>query len=146
MNFRLDGKSFVEKVKKRRTTAEVEIGKKVFHWGEDQQEVDRVYQDNWRDFESSCQEAVHNIARIEKELQIQFIEQPVTWPPSYPLQVSPHPPAHPPSYSIKRLPAWADRIFYTESQSLRNIKYNSLSSSLDHALVYLTWESLEVEE
>eukprot|EP01060_Flectonema_neradi_P031016 TRINITY_DN4605_c0_g2_i1.p1 TRINITY_DN4605_c0_g2~~TRINITY_DN4605_c0_g2_i1.p1 ORF type:complete len:420 (+),score=70.04 TRINITY_DN4605_c0_g2_i1:78-1337(+) len=150
MNFRVDGKMLVESVKKRRQTAEVKIEKKRFSWGNDQANIDTLYQEHWRDFEDACCESSVNRKRILQEHQVILEELPVSWAPTYPmnvipkvlLQAAPDKPAiSTPTYSTKRVPAWADRIFYSPTTTMHNIQYKSTPSHLDHALVFLTWDT-----
>ena len=148
MNFRVDGKMLIESVKRRRKSAEVSIEKKCFSWGNDQTNIDALYQEHWKDFEDACCESSVNRKRILKEHQVILEELPVKWAPTYPMNVldtsqistSPENGISTRTYSTKRVPAWADRIFYSPSAKMQNIQYKSSPSHLDHALVFLTWD------
>ena len=142
LNFRVDGNSFVECVKKHKPDAVVTVGQKKFCWGNSQGEVNDLYGTEWADFQSSCKEGAMTREAISKELQVDLGELPVGFPPTYPL-VSPSTPSERGTYSTKRLPAWCDRILFTPSPYHQGMRYSSVLTSLDHRMVLLQWNTTE---
>ena len=152
MNFRLDGAKFIEAISKRLPGATPIIERKSFTWGASQASADTAYRSNWSDFSDACREGGMSCHHISSNLERSFSELPITFSPTYPLNRTPEDlnsslsdssecsSSTPLYYSTKRLPAWTDRIFFT-NPNLNPIKYKSAVSSLDHALVYMTWDN-----
>ena len=138
-NFRLDGRGFVESVKRLASpeagdSVSVSVSRKHFGWGPAQGEVERVYRAQYESFLPLCRESGRTLEAVAGDAShaITLAELPVTWPPSYPLT-----PGASQAYSQKRLPAWCDRVLYSPSGSLRSLRYSSEETSLDHNMVLL---------
>eukprot|EP01060_Flectonema_neradi_P033015 TRINITY_DN5411_c0_g1_i1.p1 TRINITY_DN5411_c0_g1~~TRINITY_DN5411_c0_g1_i1.p1 ORF type:complete len:193 (+),score=12.02 TRINITY_DN5411_c0_g1_i1:1575-2153(+) len=151
MNFRLDGAKLIDAITKRVPGAVPIVERKLFTWGSSQVTADSHYRCNWEDFSDACREGEMTCHHISTSLEKSFSELPITFSPTYPLNVqtqddfnsstsdsSECSSSTPLFYSTKRLPAWTDRIFFT-SPTLNPIEYKSTISSLDHALVFMTW-------